>query len=317
MKICFLISLPRSGSTLLQRLLMGHQDVATCGEPWLALPLAMMDKEGETFATYGHLSSARSVSNLIGNLPGGRHTFLTRSGQFIQGIYEQLNHCNALYFLDKTPRYYKIINELKVMFPEAKFIFLTREPIAVFGSILNFIEGDLYRLPTWRQDIVEGIPCLSSAIEKDYENGLVVSYESLVRNPECELGRILSYLELEFEPKMIDSLSSQVVNRGDPFGAKKYQSVSQSSLESWKSAINSKTKQKIARQWLQAVPFESFKALGTSKEEQLEKVRNHKVRFSARDLYHWGVGATYFYNNLNVFRWRLKRYKAEANCTLY
>lgn len=317
MKICFLISLPRSGSTLLQRLLMGHQDVATCGEPWLALPLAMIDKEEETFATYGHFSSARAVSNLIHNLPGGRRAFLTRSGQFIQGIYEQLNDRNALYFLDKTPRYYKIVEELKIMFPEAKFIYLTREPIAVFGSILNYIEGNMYRLPTWRQDIVEGIPCLSSAIEEGGESSLAVNYESLVRDPEAELRRILSYLGLEFEPEMLDSLASQVLNMGDPFGAKKYQSVSQSSLESWKSAINSKTKQKIARQWLEAVPAERFKAFGTSKEKQLEKLERHKVRYSARDFCNWRMGATYFHNNLNVFRWGIKRHKAKANCTLY
>jgi len=39
MKIAFLISLPRAGSTLLQRLLMAHSGIASCGEPWLALPM--------------------------------------------------------------------------------------------------------------------------------------------------------------------------------------------------------------------------------------------------------------------------------------
>jgi hypothetical protein len=158
---------------------------------------------------------------------------------------------------------------------------------------------------------------LSSAIEEGGESSLAVNYESLVRDPEAELRRILSYLGLEFEPEMLDSLASQVLNMGDPFGAKKYQSVSQSSLESWKSAINSKTKQKIARQWLEAVPAERFKAFGTSKEKQLEKLETHKVRYSARDFCNWRMGATYFHNNLNVFRWGIKRHKAKANCTLY
>ncbi|MFV1990599.1 MAG: sulfotransferase, partial [Acidimicrobiales bacterium] len=34
----FLLSLPRSGSTLLQRLLGAHSMVATVAEPWLLIP---------------------------------------------------------------------------------------------------------------------------------------------------------------------------------------------------------------------------------------------------------------------------------------
>jgi len=41
------------------------------------------------------------------------------------------------FFLDKTPRYYFIIPELKNVFPEAKFIILLRNPLAVLSSILN------------------------------------------------------------------------------------------------------------------------------------------------------------------------------------
>jgi hypothetical protein len=44
MKLVFLISLPRAGSTLLQRLLMGHPLVASCGEPWLALPPSLLNQ---------------------------------------------------------------------------------------------------------------------------------------------------------------------------------------------------------------------------------------------------------------------------------
>ena len=35
--LIFLISLPRSGSTLLQRIIGGHKDIHTTAEPWLML----------------------------------------------------------------------------------------------------------------------------------------------------------------------------------------------------------------------------------------------------------------------------------------
>ncbi|MBT8101022.1 MAG: sulfotransferase, partial [Gammaproteobacteria bacterium] len=35
----FLLSLPRSGSTLLQRMLMTHPAISSVPEPWLLLPI--------------------------------------------------------------------------------------------------------------------------------------------------------------------------------------------------------------------------------------------------------------------------------------
>ena len=317
MKLLFLLSLPRSGSTLLQRLLMGHADISSCGEPWLALPISMMDNQSATFSTYGHFSLVGAVNNIFENLDGGRDEFLRQGGQFIQNVYEKLNDQDSLYFLDKTPRYYKIIDDLRVMFPEAKFIFLTREPVAVFGSILNYIKGEMYHLPPWQQDIIEGIPFLSAAIESYSEISLRVDYESLVMNPESELERILSYLGLDLEPAMFDAFADRDINMGDPHGAKKYKSVSKSSLGSWKSAINSRAKKRVGYNWLSAVPEDCFNVFGTSRQEQLDKLSRHQVAFSARDSWRWIVGATYFYNNLNVLRWSYKRRRMKACSSLY
>ena len=47
-KIIFLISLPRSGSTLLQKMLTVSPEIYSVAEPWLMLPLAfMLKKEGD------------------------------------------------------------------------------------------------------------------------------------------------------------------------------------------------------------------------------------------------------------------------------
>ena len=55
----FIISLPRSGSTLLQRILTSHESVASASEPWLLLPLIEMigSKNIESCANYSKLTS--------------------------------------------------------------------------------------------------------------------------------------------------------------------------------------------------------------------------------------------------------------------
>jgi hypothetical protein len=313
----FLISLPRSGSTLLQRLLMGHAKLATCGEPWLALPLSMMDRDGEAFATYGHFSSARALRNLYENIEGGRDAVMREAGCFMKKAYGLLDHGDAVYFLDKTPRYYKILDDLHLMFPDAKFIFLTREPLAIFGSILNYIEGKVYRLPTWYQDMVEGMPLLSEGLRQASDSTLQVSYESLVSDPRHELERMLSFLDLDFDESILSNLSQREINMGDPFGAKKYTEVSNQSLNAWMQSINSSTKKKVAHAWLSSISEVSFTTFGTTKEQQLSKLRAHRVRFSLRDAVGWLVGATYFFHNFNVVRWSMKRRRLKQHSSVY
>lgn len=313
----FLLSLPRSGSTLLQRILMGHPDIATCGEPWLALPLALMDKKDEAYSTYGHFSLSNSIRNLHEQMEGGRDGFLAEAGRFVKAVYGHVNQANAPYFLDKTPRYYKVVPELERMFPDAKFIFLTRSPLSVFGSILNYVEGKVYRLPTWRQDIVEGVPALSRAIKEAQGNSFVVSYEELVRNPGRAVGEILSFLELPASLGLLEGLSERTINLGDPHGEKRFRTITDQPLEGWKRAIDSTIKRSIAIDWLGRVPEDAFPPFGCLKGEEVRKCREHSVSVRLGDLGAWYVGALYFYNCLNVVRWSFRRRKMLRHPALY
>ena len=51
--LIFLISLPRSGSTMLQRVLVGHSEIESSAEPWLMLPLVYSRRENGITAEYG------------------------------------------------------------------------------------------------------------------------------------------------------------------------------------------------------------------------------------------------------------------------
>ena len=53
MKPIFIVSFPRSGSTLLQRILSTSSDIATAPEPWVALPIAYMMKSVGESSEYG------------------------------------------------------------------------------------------------------------------------------------------------------------------------------------------------------------------------------------------------------------------------
>jgi hypothetical protein len=317
MKIAFLISLPRAGSTLLQRLLMAHSGIASCGEPWLALPMVQMFEAGGAFSTYGHSSLVRSGQHLMEQLPAGRQDLLSAGGMYLREIYSKLSGEGTEYFLDKTPRYYKIIAELQAMLPEAKFIVLRREPVAVYASILNYIEGQMHLLPTWEQDIVEGIPKIGEGLELLSGNCHLVDYEKLVVDPSAVLKGVLDYLGLEFSESLLGALAQTKVERGDQTGTKKYSSVSAASLDGWKQTVNSRVKRRIASKWFKRVSAADFERYGYNKDEQLEKLSELSVQFSLRDELAWKLGSAYFNNQINVWRWGHARRRMNLPSQLY
>ena len=317
MKPVFLLSLPRAGSTLLQRLLMAHSAIGSCGEPWLALPMVQMFEAGNAFSTYGHSSLVRSGQYLMDKLPAGRQDLLSAAGSYLREVYTKLSGEGTEYFLDKTPRYYKIIAELQAMLPEAKFIVLRREPVAVYASMLNYIGGQMHLLPTWEQDIVEGIPKIGEGLELLSENCHLVDYEKLVVDPEAVVAGVLDYLGLEFSEGLLNSLARTQVERGDQTGMKKYSTVSSASLDGWKQTVNSLAKRRIASKWFGRVSAADFSRYGYDKDEQLEKLSGLSCQFSVRDELSWQVGSVYFNYQLNVLRWGYQRRRSGQLTTLY
>ena len=61
----FILSLPRSGSTLLQRVLANHPDVATTPEPWVLLPMVYGHTDPDTPAEYDERTCAGAVSQVL------------------------------------------------------------------------------------------------------------------------------------------------------------------------------------------------------------------------------------------------------------
>jgi rhamnosyltransferase len=74
-QLIFMISLPRSGSTMLQKILGSHTDIYTRSEPWLMLhPLHMLKSNGIE-ACYDAQLAKNGVQDFINNLPENGEKF--------------------------------------------------------------------------------------------------------------------------------------------------------------------------------------------------------------------------------------------------
>lgn len=203
--LIFLLSLPRSGSTLVQRMIAAHSAIYTHSEAWLMLPVLTALRSDIIFAEYDQRIAGRAIADFISDLPDKEETYRYWLRTCYAGLYQdRLRSEGATFYLDKTPRYHIIAPELMELFPRAKFILLWRHPLDTLRSIYECINYDIDRFGPWEVDIRDGLANLSLAQQSG--RALEVYYEDVVANPEVEMRRIASHLRIPFESSMINPL---------------------------------------------------------------------------------------------------------------
>jgi hypothetical protein len=238
-------------------MLSAHPDIATTSEPWLLLPLVTMTQDTPSLACYSHRTASQGVVDFASKLPGGLMTFQQCLADFVRTLYGKQCASGERYFLDKTPRYFWIIDEIADLFPEARFIFLFRHPLQVMASILDtWANGRLRQVERYRLDIQSGIPKLSLASQRYAERAFCLHYEELVQSPQTQLARICDFLEIPVHMEVIEHIAeSQVPGRfGDPTGPLRYETISNASLEKWHVTLASPYRKWLIKRWLGATP---------------------------------------------------------------
>ncbi|MDG1462128.1 MAG: sulfotransferase, partial [Gammaproteobacteria bacterium] len=141
--LIFIISQPRSGSTLLQRILAGHPDIESSAETWLMLHPVFGNREHGIETAYGANWALLARNDFLENYTDGMSVYDEAVRAWAKTFYDAaLEHSGGKIFIDKTPRYAMIIPELLQLFPKARFVFLLRNPLAVLASTLNSFVKD-------------------------------------------------------------------------------------------------------------------------------------------------------------------------------
>ena len=279
----FLFSLPRSGSTLLQRVLMSHKDIASVAEPLLMLPFTYAYKKEGVLTEYAHNVSYAALEDFIDNLPNKEDDYYKALGTFATTLYEKQCLNNEQYFLDKTPRYYYIIPEILKIFPTAKFIFLFRNPVHVMSSMIQtWSNGNLKNMYAYERDLNYGPKVLSYGYELLKDKAYAICYEEYVTNPEKYTKEICNYLELEFDETMLNSFIIQNTKgrMGDPSGVKEYKSISISSLSKWKKTFDNTFRKNMIYKYIECMDSNVLEIQGYKKEEILNEIKSFDVKNS-------------------------------------
>ncbi|MEL7037846.1 MAG: sulfotransferase [Cyanobacteria bacterium J06592_8] len=204
--LIFLISQPRAGSTLTQRILGSHRDIYTVSEPWIMLhPLYALRRDGHQ-AEYSVHNSQKALDHFLNLHPEGEAAYFQAVREMSLNLYEGLlRESDKKFFLDKTPRYYYILPELYRTFPDAKYIFLIRNPLAVLCSIFNtFIQEHWWKIQYYQDDLLKAPVLIAQGLLDFQDNSIILRYEDLLSHPEKEIQTVCRFLNVSFDPEIIN-----------------------------------------------------------------------------------------------------------------
>jgi len=313
----FIFSLPRAGSTLLQRILMSHPKVASISESWLLLPLVYSYKNEGELSEYSRSTCLVAFEDFIENLPKKHDDYYQAIQEFAYKLYDLQCKNEEKYFLDKTPRYYFIIPEIKKIFPEAKFIFLFRNVVQVYASIVfTWGKGRLNKLFLNYIDLLKGPKLLSEGYELLKENAYALQYEDLVKNPQKYLTELCDYLDINYVNELhTDFIKQNTKGRlGDQVGVEQYKEINDSTLNKWKSVFDTTIKKKIITRYVESLDDRILNIQGYCKRSLLQEIQNIKVKgIGVVDYFDWLQSMLIIRFNLNLFisknmSWTKNRY---------
>lgn len=312
----FILSLPRSGSTLLQRILGSHEAIGTASEPWFLLPLLYTLRERGVHAEYEHTVMAQGVRAFAQEyLPDGLDTYRSAVHDLALRLYADAAP-GKTYFLDKTPRYHHIANDLLGLFPEGRFIFLWRNPLAVAASLIDTFGDGHWNLDVYSADLLRGLPALVDAYQAGGEQVTSTRYEDLVTRPLDEIERLLRYLGLPPDETVLTRFHELPMRNAefwDPTGTRDYEGITLDPLRKWERTMANPVRKAWCRRYLRSLGEERLGVMGYSLDTllaELEVVRSDTNRVTS-DFVRAGRGAGRRWIRSRVLRvpfplWRLR-----------
>ena len=251
----FIVGCPRSGTTLLQRMLDAHPSVAVAPETFF------IRRFWRRRATYGDIQHDTAFEQLLHDIMampefdemGLDAEAFAAAAQYVERSYAALFRLVLQQFAEqrgaprageKTPNHVLYLPTLHDFFPEARFIHLVRDPRAVVNSwqSVPWSSGRAWRdAEIWVEYVAAGRaaqPLIGDAL-------LAVHFEDLVRNPNDQLRRVCDHLAIDFDPAMLafhERTPNAVNIAREPWKENVTQPVDPATADRWRTRLGARAK---------------------------------------------------------------------------
>lgn len=211
----FIVGMPRSGSTLVESILLNNKNIYSCGE------VPLLHDEFYSLVQSDKNSLMESIENI--------------QERYINLIESMTNSLN---FIDKLPLNFFWIDLILLMFPNAKFVFTERNKFDTCFSIFKTFFGDSALPFSYKSnEIVEFYNFYIKVKDhwfREYRNNLyTISYDNIITDSSSEFKNLFNFLDIDFDQSMI-SLDDKRFVQTASFAQVRGKISKQTSYESFK-----------------------------------------------------------------------------------
>jgi Sulfotransferase family len=245
-----------------QRVLGSYDEVATASEPWLLLPLLLPLRDDVPAPGAWQTGIHEALGDFFEQLPDGQASYERSVGEAASRLYGEAAG-GAPYFLDKTPPYSLIVDQIVSALPEAKVVILWRNPLAVLASVVETFCDGRWRPQDYPTSLFVGLERLVDAASRHEQRICTVRYESLLEG-EDEWERLCRYLELDFNPTSLQRFAGVQLTgaMGDPTGTKAYSRLEKEPTAKWRRTIANPLRRRWAERYLDWIGDERLATMG-------------------------------------------------------
>jgi hypothetical protein len=248
----FIVGAPRSGTTLLQRMIRSHPNICSpTGESHFIIPLYKKRNQ------YTNLHTPQGIKNILEEMRRISREFVEEdlhgltfdtdilSHEFYQaGITEIKDIITALFeknmrgegksrWAEKTPYYILHMKTILEIYPDAQFIHIIRDGRDVFLSMMERKHDlKIYNIHQaaylWKKYVDTGQETGKNLPKDTY---FELRYEDLIENPHDKLEELCNFLNEPFSQSMVDFQKSKDPNSKTPLLKKPIQ---KSNYGKWK-----------------------------------------------------------------------------------
>jgi len=243
-RLVFIIGAPRSGTTLLARLMHATPGVWAPPEPHLIPGLihSGLLRRVER-AQYDPIRGQRALQRFAASLPRGEAELVDGLRELAERLYRaslESAPSGTTHVVDKTPANALALEPLTRLFPRARYLLITRHPLAVLHSYsASFFDGDVEAAHRFNPVLARYLPQLAWLARQDHLAVHRLSFEDLVEAPEEQLAAVCAFLGLPFDPGALDyhRAAWPADAEGDPTGVGRYRHPEPSRAWGWVTAV--------------------------------------------------------------------------------
>ncbi|SMP46682.1 Tetratricopeptide repeat-containing protein [Neorhodopirellula lusitana] len=227
----FIVSMPRSGTTLTEQIISSHPQVHAGGELFEISDIAHTLARRLTTDT-PYPACLEKLSPLVATSIASE--YLDRMERKISNVERKATECGTARFTDKMPTNFWHLGLIECLFPKARIVHVQRHPLDVCVSCMK-------QNLTWPFSSLEDIPDYYSnyiKLMRHWTSVLTIPvhsirYEHLVQNPEASARALIDFCELDWSEACLDPAATDHSVR-TPSKWQVRQPIYQSSVESWR-----------------------------------------------------------------------------------